>query len=191
MWNVFEHFRFVKSLFDFSNDTVRECGVLGIVFSLLVNMVSAITGMFNYFALEVLGVSIFFITMIFIVMLIDLVSGLAASKREGEKRESKKGLRWVFKLGSYMVFIYVSNAFSLEASTNGFEWLAYPLNVIKLYVVFHIVFWEMKSIDENLKRLGYSFQIFQLFNLLFISIRRMFKYKIGVDDNEQNSRKER
>lgn len=191
MWNVFEHFRFVKSLFDFSNDTVRECGVLGIVFSLLVNMVSAITGMFNYFALEVLGVSIFFITMIFIVMLIDLVSGLAASKREGEKRESKKGLRWVFKLGSYMVFIYVSNAFSLEASANGFEWLAYPLNVIKLYVVFHIVFWEMKSIDENLKRLGYSFQIFQLFNLLFISIRRMFKYKIGVDDNEQNSRKER
>ena len=86
---------------------------------------------------------------------------------------SKKGLRWVFKLGSYILFIYVLNAFTLEAAREGHQWLTLPLNIIKLYVVFHIALWEIKSIDENLQRMGYAFRIFGMADRVAALIRRL------------------
>ena len=173
MWELFEQYRFIRQAFDFTSAQVRDCGLLGGAASLAVNLLALATGCYRALAERVLGVSVFFITMLFVIMLADLLTGLAASRRAGEPRTSKKGLRWVFKLGSYILFIYVLNAFTLEAAREGHQWLPLPLNIIKLYVVFHIALWEIKSIDENLQRMGYAFRIFGMADRVAALIRRL------------------
>ena len=173
MWELFEQYRFIRQAFDFTSAQVRDCGLLGGAASLAVNLLALATGCYRALAERVLGVGVFFITMLFVIMLADLLTGLAASRRAGEPRTSKKGLRWVFKLGSYILFIYVLNAFTLEAAREGHQWLTLPLNIIKLYVVFHIALWEIKSIDENLQRMGYAFRIFGMADRVAALIRRL------------------
>lgn len=173
MWELFEHYRFIGQTFDFTSARVRDCSLLGGAASLAANLLALLSGGCRGLAEQVLGVSVFFVTMLFVIMLADLLTGLAASRRAGEPRTSKKGLRWVFKLGSYVLFIYVLNAFMLEAARGGHDRLAVPLNVVKLYVVFHIALWEIKSIDENLQRIGYALRIFRLADRLAALLRRL------------------
>lgn len=173
MWELFEQYRFIRQAFDFTSAQVRDCSVLGGAASLAVNLLALLTYGYRALAEQVLGVSVFFITMLFVIMLADLLTGLAASRRAGVPRTSKKGLRWVFKLGSYVLFIYVLNAFTREAAREGHHWLTLPLNVVKLYVVFHIALWELKSIDENLRRMGYAYRIFGLTDHLAALLRRL------------------
>ncbi len=190
MWNIFEHYKFLKHLFNFRNDVVVECSTISAIGSVLVNGILIIMDWYKYFADNILGVSVFFITMIFIIMLVDLCSGLAASKKEGQKRTSKKGLRWVFKFGSYVLFIYVINAFVKEVVSMGHDWLYVPLNVIKLYMLFHIVMWETKSIEENITRMGYNARIFGIIDTTFKNIKKIFsKQGINTEDNNDTSGK--
>lgn len=173
MWDVFEHYKFLKHLFDFNTDKVQECAF----FSLLANTVFLTVGYFNYFASHILGVSVSFIIMVAIVMVIDLFTGLRAAKKEEQRRTSKKGLRWVFKLLSYVLFMYIFNTFLLECKSYGYVWAEYPLNLLKLYIIVHILFWETKSIDENLERLGYSLRILKLADDIFSFVKELVKKK--------------
>lgn len=188
MWDIFEHFKFIKHLFNYRDSTVIECSAVSAVWSVIINAIMLITGWFEYFADNVLGISVFLIVMIFIVMLIDLFSGLAASRKEGKKRTSKKGLRWVFKMGSYILFIYVINAFVKEALLMDQNWLAVPLSVIKLYLIFHIIMWETKSIEENFRRLGYNTRIFGMMAAAYKNIKRIFSKNpdVGIKDDESS-----
>ena len=55
------------------------------------------------------------------------------------------------------------------------------MNVVKLFVIFTICFWELKSIDENFERMGMSFQIFKLLNPIYAIFKKLVKKNVDVD----------
>ena len=180
---MLEQYGFIKNLFDFSSDKVRASAL----FSIIINLIITAVGYFNYFANEILGMSASAAIMIFVIMAVDYITGIRASKADGIKPCSKKGLRGIFKLCSYTVFIYVLNGLVKEAASYDFTWLTYPMNAIKLLVMFMICFWETKSIDENFERMGYSFRIFKLLDPIYEAVKGIFKKNnidIGGDEDE-------
>lgn len=189
MMTVLEQYGFVKTFFDFNSEKVRMAAFWGIVLNLLIML----SGMFNYWANEILGISPAVAIMIFIIMFFDLVTGVSAATYEGQVMTSKKGTRWIFKFGSYATFIYVLNVLVGEANLYGFEWLTYPMNVIKLFVIFTISFMEMKSIDENFERMGMSFQIFKFLDPIYRIFKKTIKRNsdIDFDENESDDRQHR
>lgn len=176
MWDIFEHFRFIKNLFDFDCPT----GKVSIVLSAIINIFSVAMGWFHYFIDNILGISLLFAVMVFIIMFMDLCTGLAASKREKKQIESKKGTRWIIKFGAYVTFIAILQTFTIESALNGFDWVTYPLNIIKFYLMIHIVLCETKSIDENLQRLGYHMDIFKFVENIFMDISKLFSKRINI-----------
>jgi phage-related holin len=171
-----EHLHFLTRLFDYSDLKVKISsfygGVLGALFSLI-----------SGFSEGFIGISGSLFILLFVVMITDYITGLKASKREGKKFTSKKGLGWVFKFGSYLVFLAVSLFLRDELMYLGLDWLKTPFKIIHFYLLVHIFLWETKSIDENFERLGYSFKILKLADEIFLSVRSMFKKTI--DDNDK------
>ena len=68
------------------------------------------------------------------------------------------------------------NDIPLVAESKGIESASTALLLIKIYVMFHICFWEAESIDENLERLGYNFRILKVLK----DLQKVFKSKIGM-----------
>lgn len=130
------------------------------------------------FSEKFLGISGGLFMILFVVMITDYITGLKASKKEGKKFCSKRGLEWVFKLGSYLVFLGVSFLIRKELIAYDLGMMEMPFKVIHFYILIHIFWWETKSIDENFERLGYSFRILKLFDSLFEVIKGLFKKKI-------------
>lgn len=175
----FEQYAFLKSLFNYKLEKVQDSAILGAVVSAFVNVALWLTGAFKSFSENSLGVGVAFVLMIFVIMIIDLITGLCAAKKRHEEIKSKKGLRWVVKFGSYLLFVYILNCFSRELIALSYDWLEYPLGIIKIYVLAHIAIWEIKSIDENFESLGYSLKIFKLADPIFKAFRKSLKDKAG------------
>lgn len=169
-----EHYHFLAKLFDYSQGKVQIAAFFAAIIG---GWISVLTMICNIF----FGVSVIVFCMLMVVMLTDYITGLAASKKEGVKFCSKKGLGWVFKLGSYMVFLTVS--FSLQneiASKSGLEFMRWPMQLIHFYILIHIFLWETQSVDENFERLGFNFRILKLISKIFNSANR----KINKEINE-------
>jgi phage-related holin len=167
-----EHYNFLIKLFDFSQDKVKDAAFLGGLFGYILSVIAM-------FCSNVLGISVGLFALLVVVMVTDYITGLMAAKKEKQKIVSKKGLGWVFKLGSYMVFLSVSFILQNEiVNKAGFEFLSFPLELIHFYILIHIFMWETKSVDENFERLGYSFRILKLFSALLNSTKKQVKSKI-------------
>ena len=167
-----EHYNFLSKLFDYSQDKVKDAAFLGGLFGYIFSV-------FAMFSNGVLGISAGLFLMLIVIMVTDYVTGLMASKKEGKKFVSKKGLGWVFKLGSYMVFLSVSFMLQDEiVNKAGCEFLRFPMELIHFYILIHIFMWETKSVDENFERLGYSFRILKLFNRILFTTKKQVKNKI-------------
>ncbi|MDX9847469.1 MAG: phage holin family protein [Tenuifilaceae bacterium] len=130
------------------------------------------------FAERFLGISVGLFLLLFLVMITDYATGLRASKKEGKKFISRRGLQWLFKFGSYMVFLSISFLLRKELLGNGLQWLDIPMQLIHFYILIHIFTWELKSVDENFERLGFSFRILKLADDIFTTIREIFKKRI-------------
>lgn len=172
-----EHYNFLLRLFDFTQNKVQ---ITGLIAAVIGGWISVLTMICNNF----FGVSVIVFTALMVIMVTDYITGLAASKKEGKKFISKKGLGWVFKLGSYMVFLTVS--FSLQneiSSKTGLEFMRWPMELIHFYILIHIFLWETQSVDENFERLGFSFRILKLISRIFSSANKRLKKEI---DNEGN-----
>lgn len=130
------------------------------------------------FAEQFLGISVGLFLLLFLVMITDYATGLTASKREGGKFTSRRGLQWLFKFGSYMVILAVSLFLRKEFIDNGLSWMDIPMRLIHFYILIHIFTWELKSVDENFERLGYSFRVLKLLDEIFATIKVIFKKKI-------------
>lgn len=181
MWEVFEHFKFIRHLFNFNTDRCLESAFFG----LLTNLGIVVMGCFKYFATDILGISAFFLVSLFVIMILDCISGLLASKREHQKRTSKKGLRWFIKFGSYIAFLYCINALIREFGTLDIDWLQSFCGIIRMYVLFHVMYWELFSIGENLERLGYDPRIFKLITNLFSIFKKTVKKKTDIDFEDE------
>ena len=153
-------------------------------FGIVLNLIIMLTGMFNYLANEILGISPAVSIMIFIIMFFDLITGVSASTYEGVEITSKKGTRWIIKFGSYATFLYVLDCLIHETAIYSFTWLLYPMTVIKLFVVFTICFMELKSIDENFERMGVSLRIFKFLDPIYNMFKRVIKKNADVDLDE-------
>lgn len=130
------------------------------------------------FAEHFIGISVGLFLLLFLAMITDYATGLAASRKEGGKFTSRRGLQWLFKFGSYLVILAVSLRLRTEFVINGLEWLDIPMKLIHFYVLIHVFTWELKSVDENFERLGFSFRALKLLDGVFTTLREMFKKRI-------------
>ncbi len=174
-----EHYLFITRMFDFSQIKVQAAAFYGSIVSLIMSFIS-----------DIIGISFFLFGMLIIVMVTDYITGLAASRHEEKvlaKKEnrkpynvfkSKKGLGWVFKLGSYMVFLAISFALQKQIISYGIEFMQWPMKLVHYYILIHIFYWELKSVDENFERLGYQLRILKLADSLFDLIRVKIKKRL-------------
>lgn len=201
MKSIFEQFVFIPKMFDASNHKVQECGVWSVIASFFIWVVDTVT----HFTVYIAGVSILFATAIFFIMVVDFITGIRASKKEWQKEhpgekwesESKKGLRWVIKYITYITGFVLISVLAGEVSSmnlgviadiSGIDFEAIFLliiKVIKLFLMLYIIRWELKSIDENLERLGYNFRIFDFFENAVTAVTSLFKSKTGIDINDK------
>lgn len=172
-------YKFLFRLFNYSEGDIR-----------LISIWSAISSFIISFCNDFLGISVGLFAMLFVIMIVDFITGLSASKYEeknrakSENREvkdvfsSRKGLGWVFKFGSYMTFLYISLLFSEYIERSNLEFMVWFIKLTHFYILIHIFYWEVKSVDENFERLGYSFQILKLMSNLFRKISSIAGNKI-------------
>lgn len=169
-----EHLYFIARLFDFSDLKVK-------IAAFWAGFLSAAFSFLTYFSNSVLGISLFLFCLLFVVMIIDFITGLAAAFRENQKFKSKRGLEWVFKFGFYLMTLSISLALRSEVLRYNLDWLLAPHLIWHYYILLHIFFWEVKSIDENFERLGYRFRILKLFTSLFLNIKSLIDKKFKND----------
>lgn len=105
------------------------------------------------FSENYLGISGKFAAALAVLILADFISGIIAAHKEGHSLSSGKGLRTVYKTGAYMLFLYI--AFTLQGELPEDAGLLQTIiKYFHIYLLAHISFWELFSIDENLKKLG-------------------------------------
>lgn len=176
MNEIFEQLKFLKHITNIGNPKVQECSFWGIAGTLFIYLSNVV----HFLAESVLGITVYFTIAMFVIMITDLITGLMAANKEHQTKTSKKGLRWVFKFGCYVLFVYVINALGIDSLRTGIESIALIMEIIKYYVIFHIASWELQSIDENMERNGYSFRIFKLFNNIYAYAMKLINDKIGL-----------
>lgn len=182
---MMHHYRFLGRLFDFSNTDIQ-----------LISFFSALTAFLVSFCNNFLGISLGLFFMLFTIMIVDYITGLTAAKLE-EKRKareqgrqevdifsSRKGLGWVFKFGAYMTFLYVSVLLQDYIAKAGFDPIIWFIKLIHFYILMHIFYWEIKSVDENFERLGYNFRILKLVGNLIQGVSRLPNSGIKEDKKE-------
>lgn len=170
MKEIMGHLAFLTRLFDFTDIKVKIASFYGVLLSAMLTTLSS-------FSQGLLGISAGLFLLLFVIMITDYVTGLKASKKEGVEFISKRGLGWVFKFGSYLVVLSVSLSLRKELILNGFDWLEIPFISIHFYILVHILMWELKSVDENFKRLGYEFKVLGLITDIFLIVQTMLKKK--------------
>jgi phage-related holin len=170
MKEIMEHLAFLTRLFDFTDIKVKIASFYGALLSAMLTTLSS-------FSQGLLGISAGLFLLLFVIMITDYVTGLKASKKEGVEFISKRGLGWVFKFGSYLVVLSVSLSLRKELILNGFDWLEIPFISIHFYILVHILMWELKSVDENFKRLGHEFKVLGLITDIFLIVQTMLKKK--------------
>lgn len=167
-----EHMEFLCRLFDFSDIKIRIISFFGMVGSAIFTVISL-------FSESVLGISAGFLILLVIIMITDYITGLCVAVKKEIELRSKRGLGWVFKLGSYLVALAASLFLRKELILNGFGWLEIPLIAMHFYILTHILLWELKSVDENFKELGYDFKVFTLITELFVFLQSSLKRKFN------------
>ena len=171
MKTILEHFTFIPPMLNIHSDKVKYCSV----YSLIGVVLSEITGFIEYLSHHVLGLTIGFTLSLFAVMIVDFITGVLASLMDGKKKgpkkrkvlNSKRGLGWVVKFIAYVMGIYI--VYSLYKESLTMDTILAPviseiLILIKFYIILHILIWEIKSIDENAEKLGFSLNILKLMN---------------------------
>lgn len=205
MREVFEQFQFIPRMFNTASVKVQDNGVWSIICSSIIWFVSKII----HFTVDVVGVSIMYAIVLFIVMVLDFITGFQASKKEWPKEsekkfkgESKKGLRWVIKYFVYITGFFIINVMVMEVTSLDMEHIDKLLKVnvagiivgifsiTRIFLMLYILRWELTSIDENFERLGFKFKIFGFFSSLIHSVSDIFKNKTGVDFDKRKEEDE-
>lgn len=183
MKHIFEQFSFIKPMLNTSSGKVQDSAFYGGVGTVIYYYIS---NGFNYMADNILGISLYMVIAFLAIMVVDYITGYKASLKEGDKPQSKKGLRWVVKLFAYLFAIYITNALIIDSRRLSIDYIPFVLEVFKYFVLFLIIRWEMKSLDENFKRLGYKFKIFGVFDMIadgFIGIfNKSIQDKTGIEN---------
>jgi len=161
--NMFEYLKLVVKPFNIMETTVGLSAILsGIITSLAM------------FSEDYLGISGRFAFVLLFVIFADWLTGTLAAVVKGEETTSKKGLKTVYKTGAYLIFIYTAFAlrFELEGDAPLFEEV---LRYFHIFLMVHIIFWELFSIDENFQKLGVNLGITTILKNTYNTIANLFK----------------
>ena len=124
----------------------------------LLSAITAITTYLSYVSTTYLGISIRFSAMLGVLVIGDHVSGTLAAINNQIPITSKIGRRTLYKSGAYIFFIYIGYNLHTEIQQTDTLFIE-VLKYFHPYLLIHITFWELFSIDENLKKLGLNFGI--------------------------------
>ena len=119
------------------------------------------------------GFNHLFLTAYVILLVFEWITGVQASRKRGEKHESRKFGRMLLKIATYLVPIYILHTFSANVefpSLGGFE-----------FDPFHWLYWIVQlvvSLLENLDCLGFRFA-----KVLLKIINKKFYKTFELDDN--------
>ena len=117
--------------------------------AVLAGVVTAVSS----FSKDYLGISGGFFTALAVLIVADFVTGLIAANKIKEKLSSKKGLKTLWKTGGYLLFIYVAFTLHKEVQDKS-EVFRIVLEYFHIFLIAHVTFWELFSVDENLQKLG-------------------------------------
>lgn len=130
----------IMKIWDFNETNV----ILASILACMVTLIST-------FSQNYLGISGSFGIAMAIVIIVDFITGIAAAKKLGKQVTSRKGLRSLYKTGAYITFLYIAFSLKQEVKEGLFQDV---IGYFHVYLIAHICFWELFSIDENLGRLG-------------------------------------
>lgn len=152
----------ISKPFNYTLMKVEIAGIISVIISAVVTFSS------NY-----LGVSGAFTLLLFTLLTADFITGITVARHIKEKLTSRKGLRTVYKAGAYVLFMYVS--FQLHQELEGkaalFETI---IQYFHTYILIHISFWELFSVDENLKKLNIDLGITDTLKTVYQNIKSIF-----------------
>lgn len=160
---------FLKSTFGFINSSLFI--KMDVVLSLIISTVSFLFG-FNHL----------FLTAYVILLGFEWWTGIRASKKRGEKHESRKFGRMLLKIATYLVPVYILN--TMAKNTEFPEFLDFSLNPFKwlYWVVLLAIVWQLfVSLLENLEALGYRYP-----KVLLKIINKKFYKTFDLDDENKS-----
>ncbi len=126
-------------------------------------------------------------------VLVDMITGLVATRVQNEKFTSSKGLESVWKLISYALFLYIVVQFDNMPAIKESPFLRVGLTYFKLIIYTLAIVWEFYSWGENLERIyGRKPKLFtfldSLAEILELAFFRKVK-KIVSDEDEKDTKK--
>lgn len=149
------------------SDTVAQ--ILGNKSILLISMgltpiITALTGMMK---IKFLGFTVGILVFLSLLIILDFISGIIASKSEGKKLTSSRGLRSVHKFISYFMFLCFISLLQGQLDENGHSLGIMFISQMRILIFLQISLWEWHSIGENYeRRFGYKPKIFKFLDKL-------------------------
>ena len=125
------------------------------------------------------GFNHLFLTAVVVLLVFEWITGVQASRKRGEKHESRKFGRMLLKIAIYLVIIYILHTLSANAdfpSVAGFEFD--PFHWLYWIVLIGIIWQLVVSLLENLDGLGFRFA-----KVLLKIINKKFYKTFELDDN--------
>ena len=129
------------------------------------------------------GFNHLFLTAYVVLLIFEWITGVQASRKRGEKHESRKFGRMLLKIATYLVPIYILHTFSSNVafpSIGGFEFD--PFHWLYWVVLIAIIWQLVVSLLENLDCLGFRFA-----KVLLKIINKKFYKTFELNDNDDNN----
>lgn len=155
--------------FGFANSLDFNKSLTGYVNEKIVYSIALISG-FASLSESIFGVNAIFMTAYALLIIFETLTGIQASKKRGEKLESRKMGRMILKLGVYSSIIILLNLFKdnvsfpvmMDFELNPFNWL--------YWTTLLVIIWQLLiSLLENLDDLNFRFAkvLLQIINKKF------------------------
>lgn len=146
--------------------------------AVLAGVVTAVSS----FSKDYLGISGGFFTALAVLIVADFVTGLIAANKIKEKLSSKKGLKTLWKTGGYLLFIYVAFTLHKEVQDKS-EVFRIVLEYFHIFLIAHVTFWELFSVDENLQKLGINLGVTDILKGVYSNLKSLVIKKNTEENN--------
>lgn len=142
-----------------------------------------ITTLTGFLKVKFLGFTVGILMFLSLLILLDFISGIIASKYEKKILTSSKGLRSVHKFISYFMFVCFISLLQGQLDDNGHSLGIFFISQIRIVIFLQISLWEWHSIGENYeRRFGYKPKIFKLLDKLGDILEKRIAKKIEESD---------
>ena len=103
---------------------------------------------------KLLGIGHAAFAALFVIMLVELISGLVASGIRGEQLSSKRWSRFGLKVGLWFIILFVTHMVANDFRTRGSETIAGVIDWVHSALILSIFFEYLLSVLENIGVIG-------------------------------------